>query len=73
MVTKTLWLREVPKCDFLSPSPFPYGDSPYGYGDCVFDHPFSRALNNIFFAKASHVHTSEHTILHIWYYIAHSH
>jgi hypothetical protein len=38
---------------FLSPSPFPYGDSPYGYGDCVFGHPFSHALNNIFFAEAS--------------------
>ena len=54
----SIWLRGVPKCDFFSPSPFPYGDSPYyGYGDCVFGHPFSHALKNIFFAEASHVHT----------------
>ena len=39
--------------NFSSPSPFPCGDSPYGYGDCVFGHPFSHALKNIFFAKAS--------------------
>ena len=39
---------------FLSPSPFLYGDSAYGYGrDCVFGHSFSHALKNIFFAKAS--------------------
>jgi hypothetical protein len=44
---------ESPNAIFLSPFPFPYGDSPYGYGDCVFGHPFSHALKNIFFAKAS--------------------
>jgi hypothetical protein len=38
-------------------SSFPYGDSPYGYGDCDFGYPFSHALKNIFFAEASHVHT----------------
>ena len=52
MVTNTLWLWGVPKCNFLSPSPFPYGDSPHGYGDCIFGHPFSHALKNIF-AEAS--------------------
>ncbi len=54
MVTNTVWLWGVPKWEFfLSPSPYPYGDSPYGYGDCVFSHPFSHALKNIFFARAS--------------------
>ena len=48
-----------------SPSPFPYGDSPYyGYGDCVFGHPlFSHPLKNIFFAEASHAHRD--IILHM--------
>jgi hypothetical protein len=65
-----VWLQtpygygESPNAFFVFPFPFPYGDSPYGYGDCVFGHPFSHALNNILFAKASHVHTSKHTILH---------
>ena len=49
--------------NILSPSPFPYGDSPYGYGDCVFGHPFSHALKNIFFAEASHAHRAN--ILHM--------
>ena len=34
---------EPPNEIFLSASPFPYGESPYGNGDCMFCHPFSHA------------------------------
>jgi hypothetical protein len=52
-------------------SSFPYGDSPYGYGDCDSGYPFSHALKNIFFAEASHVH-AERTYHFAYGIIVHS-
>jgi hypothetical protein len=73
MVTNTLWLWGVPKCKFvgLLPPPFHMG-LPTWLRDCVFGYPFRHALKNIFFAKASHVHT-ERPFHFAYGVIAHSH
>ncbi len=57
---------ESPNAIFFVSLPLPYRDSPYGYGDCVFGHPFSHALKNIFFAEASHAHRANISHFTIW-------
>ena len=38
---------ESPNVNFSSASPFSYGESPYGNGDCIFCHPIIHATKNL--------------------------